>query len=231
MAMNRKKAEAMVLEGLALYPGGNNEVNLKAYKDFFKRINDEEFEQWIQAMERGEITIRYCKRNFVSHKHDRDIIKAFEPMFKYLGRPIEQRFWDTDTSTGEKALSKFPGLLLYANNRMLNQMIVKKRRFAKNSNRVDELTGQVTGKSRASSYSAPETIITMGKGHKYLNLDMLKIHGGDERGYAMAMESVYNTGTYSIDAILEQETNTTSVVIYSVLLTAMHYKNNFWKEG
>lgn len=232
MAGNRKAATARLLELLAAYPATkeDREVNLAATKAFLEGMTDKEFEQYVDDIAEGRAYVRFCKKNFGDHKHDKDLIAAFEPMYKKLGYPIFQRYWYTDTSTGEGMVSKFPGLLLYAPDRMLNQMIVKKRRYAKDNQSIDELTGQATGKSRASTFSAPEAIVSMGKGHKYLSMDFMKFRGGDERVYQMATQEVYQNGTYSIDALLEHETNVTSTVMYSVILDAMHYANNIWRE-
>lgn len=230
---NRKAATELILKVMDTYPGtaAERKTNRDAYATYLKGLSDKQFEDLMVSFEQKKATLRFCKKNFGDHSHDSDIIAAFEPIYKLVGADIQVRFWHTDPSTNERAVAKFPGMLIYPPNRMLNQMLIKKRRYAKNNLNVDELTGQARGKSRASTYSAPEAIVGLGKGHKYLNMDLLKFRGGDEAGYQLSLESVYATGSYSIDALLDQETNVTSVVMYSVLLNAMHFKNNIWKES
>lgn len=225
---NRKEAEKFFLDCIRAYPSKEAEVNAKVYEDYFKSLSDKEFEAMIERFESGEDTLRFSKRNFVGDNKDK-IVDSFKPIFKLVGYPIMQRYVYTDPDSGEKAVMKWPALNLYLPNRSLNQIIAKKRSVQK-GNDMDAMTGQPTGKSRAATFSAPEQIVTVGKGHHYLALDFMKMRGGDERAYQLARNAIYNEGEYSIKDILEQETNVTSTVMADVLLTAMHFKNNIWQD-
>lgn len=229
---NRIAATQSFLKTISLYPSKYAKHNVEVARKYFDSLSDKEFEEMIVRMEKGEETLRFCVKNYEDdtlNKFD-GIIDAFKPMYAYLKAPILQRFWYTDPSSGEEMASKFPALLCYLPNRMMNQLMAKKRSVARDNNSVDELTGQPTGKARVSTFSAPEAIVAAGKDHKYLVMDFNKIRGGDERAYALSKQMIYNTGTYSIDKIVEQDSNVTSKVIYSTILTAMHFKNNIWKE-
>lgn len=229
---DRKAATKVFLDALAKYPSDYAKHNVRVYKEYFESLSDKEFEAMIERMEHGEETLRFVIKNFEDKGMDNydSILDAFRPMYDYLGADILVRYWYTDPSSGEKMPSKFPALLLYLPNRMMNQLIAKKRGIAKNNRTVDELTGQAAGKARVSTFSAPEMTVIMGKGHTNLALDFAKIRGGDERAYAMSKQSIANTGEYSIKEIMEQDTNVTSTVVYSTLLTAMHFDNDIWQK-
>ena len=228
MAKNRKEAEDFFLKVIRAYPSKEAEANAKVYGEYFKSLSDKQFEEMIERFESGEDTLRFSKKNFVGDNKE-DIVGSFKPVFKIIGYPIMQRYVYTDPDSGEKTVMKWPALNLYLPNRSLNQIIAKKRGVPK-GNSTDALTGQPTGKAKGATFSAPEQIVTAGKGHHFLALDLIKVRGGDERAYQLSRNQIYNDGEYSINEILEQETNVTSVVIADVMLTAMHFKNNLWQD-
>lgn len=230
---NRAAATKEVLKIISLYPSDFVQHNLDVYKEYLNGMSDKEFAAFIDRLESGEESIRFVVKNFEDKylASKEAILEAFRPLYDHLGAEMLVRYWYTDPSSGEKMPSKFPALFLYIPNRMMNQLIAKKRAVAKNNRTVDELTGQAAGKSRVSTFSAPEATVTSGKGHKYISLDFMKIRGGDERAYAMSKQAISNTGEYSIDEIMEHDTTVTSTAIYSTFLTAMHYDNEIWQKG
>lgn len=220
MAGNRKAAEAVILKYIEkLLPGS---PNTQLYKDLFATMSDKQFDEFMKGIEEGSIRLAVIAPNFSEYKLTKENNLA---LAKELGHEFFQRIWIDPGNDIPPYLSPIKYLVVDLVLRRQAQLLVKKISIPEDNKSVDDFTGQPTGKSKGSKISYPETQILAA-----LNLDanlteMLKLRGGDVKGFDAMNTVISQTGGVSQKAIEHLGTQVKSTKTLSTLLTCMHLKN------
>jgi hypothetical protein len=216
----RQATEAFVLKYIEkLMPGSEN---TQLYRDLFASMDDEQFDQFIQALEKEETTLAVIAPNFgkVKLTVERNLALAQE-----LGHNFFERLWIKPDDNSPAFLTPKEYLVMDLPLRRQAQVLVKKISIPEDNQSVDDLTGQPSGKSEAAKISYPETQVLAA-----LNLDktlneLLKYRGGDTQGFNAMNDSFSRTGGASQEAIKHLAGGVKSTQTLHTILLAMHLSN------
>lgn len=225
MPGNRKAAEQFVYNLMDGLEGGTSNSTL--YRSLFKDMSNADFERWIKDLESGDSYLSIIVPNggtfVLNTERTMKVGKAF-------GVEYFQRIRLTDPLTGEAHLSNKKYLVIDVPVRRQSQHLVKKMSMPENSRVIDHLTGQVTGPSKGGAISLPELLILNSKGMEYNLLELVKIRGGDNKAYRKMVESISETGSFSVEPLLNLGTKPTSTETLRALLLGIHLDNTLTKS-
>lgn len=218
---NRKAAEKEILEFMGSWKGGVAMVG--PYKERFARMNDTQFDEWMERFATGEDYLRAVIPNSTKDKLTaEDNVKAA----KMIGHSFLERCWLTDASTGTRYLTPHEYLTTALPLKGQIQLLFKKISVAKDSKSIDMMSGQVTGDSKGGGLSKPEAQILYALGLEETLKELLKGRGGDRVTQLAFDKSIHETGSADIDAAMSAGGKTQSRQILSMLLKAQHIDND-----
>lgn len=207
---------------------------IRVYKDRIMSMTDAQLEAWIQALENGVQDYPDMSKpaTFVTlivpnldKKNDLNIERNLK-LAKKMGHEFFQQCWLTNPVTGQTSLTNRRYLTMLLPIRRQAQTLDAKISLASDTKQVDDLTGQVTGDSKASSISYPELQMLDAQGLKYTLFELIKIRGGDEEALRITTKSLQETGIFSQTELDELDTTAKVNRALSVLLKGMHLNNN-----
>lgn len=190
MAKHRKAFEAYVLNFMGrITKGGGNRI---IYERLFKQLNDEQMDQFVNALRNGGSLCIWAS-NF-----NKDEFLDFNNLLKLCqeyGLDLEQHLVIVDKDTGIRTITPIKYIVGVAEIRKQRQMWVKKFSAAKDDTMTDDLTGQVMGDSRATGMSIPEVMVL-----RYLNLptvanEIYNVKGGDNKALKAFKNDIMTSGS------------------------------------
>ncbi len=218
----RKEATAEIIRLIdKLLPGSDN---ARIYQEQLDKLNDAQFDAYMQALKSGEQTLRLIAPNLSEHKLDleRNLAIAEE-----LGHQFFQRLWLTDAASGTTYLTPKKYLVGHLVLRRQQQTLQKKISIPVDSRHIDELTGQPRGPSKGSSLTFPEAQVMNSQGMDHSLEELMKYRGGDEKGRTVMERSLFRTGSVSLAGVKQTVTSRPkSTETLSTLLKGMHLSNN-----
>jgi len=222
MPGNRKAAEEMLFSLVnKVDPSGKN---AEVYKEFFKDMNDEDFDLYIQALEQGRDFVSFIMENLANQPiNTRNNLKVAQEM----GVQFFQRVWLTDPTTGRVYLSNRKYLVMHLPVRRQIQTLVHKISIPEDNMHIDELTNQPTGVSKGSALSFPELLVLYSQGHDEIIKELMKYRGGDLKGMNAMNRMIHEAGSCSMETLDTLGTTVKATETLSTYLTAMHIENNF----
>ena len=202
MPGNRKECEQYIIKYINDITKDNSNQHL--YEFLFARLNDKEFEAFIDKLE----------KEIEEGKHS---LAVEIPIFSKTSSGINfQHLLDVADKRGVKFYKQIivpprgnePGYIT-PNEYFIgiehvcrqSQSVVKKRAISEKSGITDLLTGQPAGDSRQSGLSAPETGLILAAGLTHSANELLTFRGGDQDGLAAMQAMLTKTGSVSLDAI------------------------------
>ncbi|AEH03595.1 RNA polymerase beta subunit [Pseudomonas phage PhiPA3] len=221
MKGDRKVVEREILYFIDMFRPGSN--NKKIYEELFARMNDKEFEEWMERLEAGEVLALYAP----NLEEPQLSINQNYKVADALGHELFQHLILTDPQTGQTYKTQNKHLVGLVPFRRQVQMLVKKSSIPGSNHIVDERSGQAAGDSKGARLSAPEIQVNASKGLNNMVLELIKFRGGDEKAYNAMNKSIIETGEASLDSIMaETPSQTKSNLTLSVYLKGMHLNNN-----
>lgn len=207
---------------------------IQVYEDLIRKMTDVQLEAWIQALENGvqDIPDPSKPATYVSlivpnldKKNDLNIERNLK-LAKKMGHEFFQRIWITNPVTNQTSLTNRRYLTMLLPIRRQAQTLDAKISLAADTKSVDDLTGQVTGDSKASSISYPELQMLDAQGLKSTLYELLKIRGGDEEALRVATKSLQETGMFSQEELSNMDSVAKVNKALATLLRGMHLNNN-----
>lgn len=216
----RQEAEAICLKYIEMMLPGS--ANTQRYKDRFAAMNDSDFSAFIDRLEAKKQRLTIIASNLSDQKLslERNFEIADEMGFKF-----EERIWIDESNDIPPYLSGPSYMVMLMPIRRQAQHLVKKISIPKHNRSIDELSGQVTGPSKGSKMSFPETQILAAKQLDYTILEAIKYRGGDLKGFNAMNTMIARNGAVSQAAIEPYSGNVRSTETLAVLLTMMHIDN------
>jgi hypothetical protein len=213
----RKAAESVCLKFIAkIMPGSANE---SLYKTKFASMSDEEFDSFINDLDKGKTNLCLIAPNFGSPRLD---FARNLSVMEELGHDPYQRIWIPATNNQPRYLSNNPQLVLDMPVRRQAQMVDHKLSVAEDNGSVDDFTGQPTGRSKSTTISYPEAQVLAGRGKESTLTEFLKFRGGDQKGFAAMNTLISRTGGVSQKALEPYSSKVKSTQVLDVLFKAMH---------
>lgn len=195
-------------------------TNADIYRQLWPKMSDEQAIELISnpipiyAPNGGKVTI--------DHMRNLDIIRemGYEPF---------QRVWITDPATGSCSLTKFKHMVLPCPVRRQTQMIDKKISIPPHNRAVDKMTGQVTSKSKGSSFSFPQTYVMYAEGYTDTIKELLNTRGGNVKAGQVVDRQIRQFGNSSQKFQGVEKTHVKSSRTLGAFYTAQHIGNNLGK--
>lgn len=202
---------------------GLDKRNVALYEKQFASLSDEEFHAMVETIQAGTFVLPVFSFNMSDNKLNlQTIMKVGES----LGIKWFNRLRLTDHLTGETYLTGPEYLVLQLEVRRQIQHLIKKRATATDNKHVDQLSGQVTGVSKAASMTLPEITALSGKGLEQSIIEMIKVNGGDSKAYADMVRQLQETGGFSLEPILNLGSRVKSIDTTNAFLKGMMFESN-----
>jgi hypothetical protein len=218
---NRKKAEEFILSYIDKIDLGEKR-NTKLYKDLFKGMSDNEFENFMSGLRNKTITLSMIVPN------GGDVKITVENNFK-IAKELGHEFFQNIRITGQVDLPDFitpiKHLTYILPIRRAAQLLSKKISIPESDKSIDMLTGQVTNKSKSSKITMPEIQMLIGMGLKDSVRELLKIRGGDIQANNAMNMMLYKQGSASQAAIEPYSSGVESTKTLKAYLNASHIKS------
>lgn len=143
-----------------------------------------------------------------------------------VGLKLFQRLWITDPQTGVVYLTpnEYPCLDMIV--RRQAQMLTKKSSIPEDARHVDEMSGQVTGKSKGSKISFPEVQAQLAQNLEMTLIEEIKIRGGDEGAQLEFDRQLIEHGEASIDDVTVDGVVTKATSNTAILFRGMAMDTN-----
>lgn len=226
MAGDRKAAERVILALIDdIDPKG---MNGKIYREeFLPSMSDHAFDTWMNKIEEGKQYLPLWYPNMtesgITVKNNYDVADKW-------GIRLRQRVVITDRITSQRVTTPKELPVLWMPVKRLAQTLEKKMSVAEDNLHIDEMTGQVTGKSKASAISNPEIVILEAGGFSDMLTEWMKYRGGDQKAYRLMERMIAERG-YVDTAALDPYTGQAKVVeTVGAFMDAMHLDNNLAKK-
>lgn len=224
MTPKRKQTQEYILSYMKKIFKKDNNYNL--YKNLFDKMNDQEFDEFMQGLRDGTITL-----SCVISTNDSDEVDPKRNIS--IGKELGFNFFQKIRVSGSDNLPDYTTpneyLVLKLPIRRAAQLLVKKISLPEDDNTIDNLTGQVTNKSKGSKISLPEIQVLAGIGMKEALNELVKIRGGD-LGSARALKGYLERGLPATQKEINlYSTGVESTKTLNSYLNGMHIKSNINK--
>ena len=214
---NRTKAEKTILTYIEKIAGVENK---KLYKDLFKSMTNKDFDKFMTDLRDKKIKLSIIAPNGSDIKLD---VKKNMKIADELGRPVFQNLKFTKENP---FITPNKYLILNVPTRRASQILTKKISIPKDDKKIDLLTGQVTGESKASKLTLPELQILVGMGIKDSAIELMKDRGGDLGAKDAMSKLLIRQGSVSQKVLENYATGVVSTNTLKSMLHAMMIRNN-----
>ncbi len=232
---SRREVTAFIIESLAgIIPGDRYNADLAE-----KRLNamsDAEFDQYVRALGKPATEEERVNQEIIPFyspnlKDPRITMESLMQVAEKIGHPLFERIWLTDPQTGETYLTPHQYLILDMMVRRQAQMLTKKSSIPENTRHVDEMTGQVTGKSKGSKISFPEFQSQLSQGLEQTLVEEVKVRAGDRTAQVEFDRQLIENGEASLEDVTAGGGVTKSTSSVANWLRGMMIDNNLDDVG
>lgn len=218
---NRAKAEQVLLTWASdIDPSG---INTERWKTKLADMSDDDFDKFMQQCRDGKDYVSIIVPNFGNTRVS--VENNFKVAKKY-GVKFFQRIWLVDPVTNRRYLSHDEYPVLHTPVRRQIQLAKSKSSYAKNSDKVDGLTGQVTGESAGGAISYPEVLVLQSRGLDKTVTEQTWARGGNDGATRAMNKLIHKTGSVSLHELENYSTGVKSTTTLSTYLKAAHINNN-----
>lgn len=197
MNPKRQQVQDYIIKYVGAIVAGNE--NTKLYQDLFDRMTDEEFDNFMQRMKQGEVHISIVVPN------DGKVRVSVENNFKVakqIGHEFFQRVKVTNHPDYPDHLLPIKALTMILPVRRAQQLLAKKISIPEHNMSIDNLTGQVAGKSRSSKLTYPEQQLLLAMDMKETATEMVRVRGGDVKAQQEYANQLMKNGEASQKEII-----------------------------
>lgn len=222
MATNRKGAEEFILGFMdKLTKGGHNRT---IYEGLFKRLNNEQFKEFIDTLDNGGSLCVWIDNFDVKESLNWDNLLK---VCKEYGFDPETRLVFRDKDTGVKTISPVKYVVGIAEVRKQRQLLMKKLGYSKDDSKIDDLTGQVIGDSRGGGLSNPEIGVLAELGLTKTVQELYNVKGGDLAALKAYKNELITTGATTMEGSLRQGDGVKSLKTIQSIFRGRMLDNNF----
>lgn len=227
---SRQEVTAFIVGAVAeIIPGDTYNSDLT--KKRLDAMSDAEFDEYVRALakpttEEGIATQEILPFYSPNLKDPRITMTNLLKVADLIGFEFFEQLWLTDPQTGRVFLTPQKYLVLDMTVRRQAQMLTKKSSIPENSRHVDEMSGQVTGKSKGSKISFPELQAQLAQGLEHTLIEEIKVRGGDRAAQVEFDRQLIEHGEASIVDVTEGGGVTKSTSTVGILLRGMMIDND-----
>lgn len=220
MAGNRKAAQQFLIDMIdEIAPGGDNK---KIYEQLLSEMSDAEFDKLMKSYADGSSRpVIYSPLG----KSTLDVKRNLQ-IGRKLGHDFFQKLLIGSTDPNEGPyLTPVKYMVMELSFRRQAQLLTKKISIQEHNNSMNQLTGQPTGASKSARMSYPETQVLRSMGLEDSLVELLKMRGGDIKGFDTMNRVVARDGTVSLKAIEHLSSGVESTKALKTYLTCMHLES------
>lgn len=222
MANKRREAvEEFLLKYIGKITHGDTK-NMDLYKNFFSKMNDNEFEEFMIKLKNKEVHLS------IIVPIGGDVKVTFEnnlKVAKELGYEFFQQLRYEARGDMPEFITPEKMLILKVPIKRASQLLSKKISVQEDSLHKDMLTGQVTGASKAMRITFPEIQVLSGYGLNDTIIELIKTRGGDQ-GESNALDNMLlRQGKANRKTIEQYQTGVRSTKTLKSFLLAMHIRS------
>ncbi len=218
----REAATKILLDRLTLIDKHTDVDNVGRYRTALGDMSDAQFDRYMKQIRDGKACVYIMIPNMEKHPNMSDMVK----LCAQLGVELSSRLNMYDDVTGEYYLTPEKYLTIRAPARMQEQFGDHKRSIPRGDHKVDAMTGQVIGDSRAAGITNPENQALKTKGLNVVAKELVAIRGGNIDAYQTGIRKQgEETGHIRMEDMPADSANRT-VVVAQILMEGMHLANN-----
>lgn len=227
---SRQQVTAFIVDSIAeVIPG--DRFNADLTKQRLDAMSDTDFDVYVRSLARpanDEDLVKQEILPFISPnlKDPRVTMDNLLAVADKIGHKFFEQLWLTDPHTGIVYLTPQKYLTLHMTIRRQAQMLTKKSSIPADSRHVDEMSGQVTGKSKGSKISFPEVQAQLSHGLEQTLIEEIKIRGGDRVAQGEFERQLIEHGEVSIEDVTSHGGVTQATSTVSTLYRGMMIDNN-----
>lgn len=210
--MNRKETTKFILDNMSI-----SKYTYDILTTFFKNMSDGEFHEFMTKLKNGKHNLSFV----IPHEET-----VTEEMIFDLADKLDVKLFQKLTfhEEGMTHTPVIPYMVIIVPAKRAAQTQDKKSSVS-HGNKIDSLTGQVTGDSRSAKITMPEILIHAGFGIEKPIEELMNSRGGD-LGLGNAMDvSLFNNGSVSLKNIQPHSTKVVSTKSLKAYLLASHIKS------
>ncbi len=215
----RKEAEQIILSYIDRIDVSSAKHNTEYYTNLFKSMTDQQFDKFMQGLRDKKITLSMIIPNGGDVKVD---VKNNFKLAKELGYEFVDHLRFKDVPELGTYITPVKYLTMILPVKRAAQTLSKKISIPESDNKIDMLSGQVTGKSKSSKITLPEIQILAGLGLKSSIRELVKIRGGDLGGKNAMNTMLIKTGEASQQEIEPYTTGVKSVEVLKNYFKSIH---------
>lgn len=216
----RDQAEAYILKLMnQLDKTGSN---ASRYSTLFKEMSNQKFDEFMQALRKGETQLNVQLPNVLTKITTNDVVAVA----KSRKVPIFERILFHDSHTKRKYLTKYAMLILNLPVRRLSQYLFHKISLPEGDQKVNPVSGQVIPPDKGAALSAIETQILAGKGLETSVIELVRVRSGDLNAYRSFKHQIEESGE-AVLADVPMSPSPRSAVAASRYLHAIGIDSNF----
>ena len=220
------------LEGKKGLEGKAEGFNAAQYKAYFSTMDDSTFVTFMKRLSEEEwFNLRFeidmlNKKDTPGMKRLKRVATEYNvPLLEYVAYPFKNK-----NDLEHPAISQTPIPVVYTIVRPLQQMLDKKQAYASDNDSTNLLTGQVTGKSKASTFSNMQTIALTTSNQTNVVKEMLGPRSDDEESKAKMIEQIENTGDFDVNSISIRTKDKQSLETIRVMLIGAGFRVSFGED-
>jgi len=227
---SRQEVTAFIVDAIAgIIPGDT--YNAELTKQRLDAMSDTEFDEYLRALAKPESEDARATQEILPFyspnlKDPRITMESLMAVAERIGHPFFEQLWLTDPQTGDTFLTPQKYLVLDMTVRRQAQMLTKKSSIPENARHVDEMSGQVTGKSKGSKISFPELQAQLAQGLEMTLIEETKVRGGDRLAQVEFDRQLIEHGEASLEEVTEGGGVTNSTSTVAILYRGAMIDNN-----
>lgn len=226
----RERAEIKIKRLMMdLDPSG---YNAASYDKYFATMNDNQFVDFMKKMRDDEHFNLFFEMGLLDKKNSPSLAKIKKvaekyniPLREYVAFPYKN---PEDPENTPISATPIPVIMVLV--RPLQQMLDKKNSMVSNTDSVNILTGQVTGKSKAASLSNMQTISLTTSGQLKAVKELLGPRSDDQVSKMKMLETIEAQGDYDIDDIQLRSKDKQSLETMRVMLIGAGLRVSYGKN-
>ena len=209
---NRKEVTKYILNNIKISKTTYDIVN-----KIFADMSDSEFNEFFIRLRDKKTNLSFVVPHEEKHTED----ELFDWLENVGGKPFQQL---TYNENGKKFTTSNSTLILDIPIKRASQTQDKKVSIP-TGNRINSLTGQVTGDSLTAQFTNPEKLLHLGHGAVKGTFELTNMRSGD-LGLSNAMDkALFTTGRVSMDDIREYSTKNVATKTLKAYFLASHLKS------
>lgn len=218
-SQNRINAENQIINLLDTFD--KSKYNSNQYKKLFDYMSDEDFKKYMFDLANEK---QYISMEIDSFSEELTLDKIFEKCEKLNIKTHKYILYrENKTEDGKiNSITPYPALILYIPIKRLQQMISKKNTASGNTDKINTLTGTVTGDSKSASLNDTQTLGLLST--KQLNT-LKELHGprsDDSKSKIKMLQLIEDDGEVSLADLNINPINKQSLQTFITFMKAIN---------